>query len=569
MSDTTWERKAAAKREKLLSLIPPDWRLPQPLPSPSELPCVTGKEIRQYLSPREIVMTEMDAVGIVQRTSSGEWRCEDVVRAFCHRASLAHQMISCLHEIFFQAAIEDARILDAYYDKNKKPYGPLHGLPVSLKDSIHVKDVETSMGYVGWLGTFEGKKGTGRERVPESEIVKHLRALGAILYVKTSVPQGSFSGETVNHIIGQTPNPHNRKLVVGGSSGGEGGLIALRGSPIGLGTDIGGSIRVPAGWNDCYGLRPSTGRLPYEGIASTLDGQPSIPFVVGPLANSAADLTFIMKALLSMQPLKSDPMSHEAPWRDNRYSEIRRRFRGSGESLSFGVLVSDGMVNPQPPVLRALLETVDLIQSLGHNVIKWDPPSHVQAIKIWVKLRDTCLIDGGNAFHEALALSGEPPTPTIFGPHPSTPVDACTAMKRNIALCDFRKAYLDYWNGTASLTGTSRPVDALIMPFNQGPPPAAGKVRYMGYTCAINVLDYPASVIPVTRVRKDMDIYPDGYSSLNQTDRLVHEDYDRELLDGAPVGVQLVGRRLQEETVLALTEEIGHELAKHQGQPRI
>jgi amidase len=168
--------------------------------------------------------------------------------------------INCLHEIFFNAAIESVKQLDLYFDQYKKPLGPLHGVPISLKDTIHVQGVHTSMGYIGWLGTFQGKRDDGREKAYESAIVKDLRALGAILYVKTSVPQGSFSTETKNHIIGHTPNPKNRNLVVGGSSGGEGGLLALRGSVLGLGTDIGGSVRTPAGWNGCFGLRPSTGR---------------------------------------------------------------------------------------------------------------------------------------------------------------------------------------------------------------------------------------------------------------------------------------------------------------------
>lgn len=98
------------------------------------------------------------------------------------------------------------------------------------------------MGYVGWIGTFQGRKGTGQERVFESEMVKALRALGAVLYCKTSVPHTLMSGETVNNIIGYTLNPKNRNLSSGGSSGGEGALIGLRGSPLGFGTDIGGSV---------------------------------------------------------------------------------------------------------------------------------------------------------------------------------------------------------------------------------------------------------------------------------------------------------------------------------------
>jgi amidase len=93
MADTTWKEKAAEKREALLSSIPLEWRLPAPLPPPAELPNVTGPEIRKYLSAREIEITETSAVYIIRKTSSGEWRCEDVVRAFCHRAAVAHQMV--------------------------------------------------------------------------------------------------------------------------------------------------------------------------------------------------------------------------------------------------------------------------------------------------------------------------------------------------------------------------------------------------------------------------------------------------------------------------------------------
>lgn len=95
------------------------------------------------------------------------------------------------------------------------------------------------MGYVGWIGNFQGKTGTGKERNYESQIVTELRNMGATLYCKTSVPHTLMCGETVNNIIGYTWNPKNRNLSSGGSSGGEGALIGLRGSCAGFGTDIG------------------------------------------------------------------------------------------------------------------------------------------------------------------------------------------------------------------------------------------------------------------------------------------------------------------------------------------
>ncbi len=230
-----WKKTAKDKADSVVALIPKEWRL-EKIPSIEEQRDVTGY-VQQYLSKEEILITETDAVGIVAHTSSGKWKSVDVAKAFCHRAALAHQLLNCLHEIFFDAAIKDAEELDTYFEKNKKPIGPLHGLPVSLKDQFHVKGVETHMGYTGWIGTFQGKKGTGKEKVFESEMVRELRELGAVLYVKTSVPHTLMAGETVNNIIGYTRNPKNRHLSSGGSSGGEGSLIGIRGSPVGFGTE--------------------------------------------------------------------------------------------------------------------------------------------------------------------------------------------------------------------------------------------------------------------------------------------------------------------------------------------
>ncbi|KAL9035043.1 MAG: hypothetical protein Q9214_006770 [Letrouitia sp. 1 TL-2023] len=199
---SSWNESARSKRESIAKAIPQEWLI-EVIPSSEEQRDVTGHYIHQFLSPKEIKITESDALDIVGKTSTGTWSAEEVTRAFCHRASLAHQLVGCLHELFFDAAIQDAKSLDSYLAEHQVPLGPLHGLPVSLKDQFHVKGVETTMGYVGWIGTFQGKKGTGMEKTHESEMVKQLRdTMGAILYCKTSVPHTLMSGETVNNIIG-------------------------------------------------------------------------------------------------------------------------------------------------------------------------------------------------------------------------------------------------------------------------------------------------------------------------------------------------------------------------------
>lgn len=276
-----------------------------------------------------------------------------------------------MHEIFFDAALEAAKELDEHFANCKAPIGPLHGLPVSLKDQFHVKGVETTMGYIGWINTFQGKKGTGLEKIYESEMVRDLRKLGAILYCKTSVPHTLMAGETVNNIIGYTTNPRNRNLSSGGSSGGEGALIGLKGSPVGFGTDIGGSIRIPAAFNGLYGLKPSAGRLIYQGLANSMDGQNSVLSVVGPLARSVATLRLMVKSLLKLEPWLRDPLVHEMPWRDDHEQQILDHIdakQSQTPRLAFGIMRHDDVVNPQPPIQRAMDIVENVLKKLGHKV---------------------------------------------------------------------------------------------------------------------------------------------------------------------------------------------------------
>jgi amidase len=161
------------------------------------------------------------------------------------------------------------------------------------------KGLETSMGYVSWLGKID---------TSESVLVSLLRKAGAIFYTKTSVPQTLMVCETVNNIIGRTVNPRNKNWSCGGSSGGEGAMVGIRGGVIGVGTDIGrlynsgyriksllnvsigGSIRVPSAFNFLYGIRPSHGRMPYAKMANSMEGQETVHSVVGPIAHSAEGL---------------------------------------------------------------------------------------------------------------------------------------------------------------------------------------------------------------------------------------------------------------------------------------
>src|ERR1700733_14882400 len=114
-----WESRAKAKREAILNSIPEKWRL-EKIPTPEEQKDVTGQYVQQFLNEQEITITETDAVGIAEKVAAGDWSAVDVTEAFCHRASLAHQLVNCLHETFFDAALASAKGLDDYFAQHKK-----------------------------------------------------------------------------------------------------------------------------------------------------------------------------------------------------------------------------------------------------------------------------------------------------------------------------------------------------------------------------------------------------------------------------------------------------------------
>lgn len=417
------------------------------------------------------------------------------------------------------------------------------------------------MGYVGWIDTHEGLKDSTKKKSYESEMVRELRNLGAVLYVKTSVPHTLMSGETINNIIGYTWNPKNRNLCSGGSSGGEGALIGLRGSPAGFGTDIGGSIRIPAAFNGLYGIRPSAGRMPYEGMANSMDGQNSVLSVVGPLATTARATTLLVKSVLSQEPWLHDPLVVDMPWREDVVRETQALIQEKGK-LAFAVMRDDGVVRPQPPVARAVQMCVDALEKAGHQVIEWKPPSHEHGLQLTFK---TWLYDGGKDVHGAFALSGEPMSKQIqmtYGDKPGKEATASEISENNVAKRQWQKEYMDYWNSTAGLTGTERPVDGVICALAPYAAARPEKYQYYGLSSFVNGLDYTSVVVPVTEADKSVDKVVDGYEPLNDQDKTAYEDYDPEIYDGAHVSVQLMGRRFQEEKMLVLAEYLGDQLGK-------
>lgn len=254
---------------------------------------------------------------------------------------------NCLTEIFFDNAIERAKKLDSEFVSRTggKAFPPLFGLPVSLKDSFDVAGYDSSTG----LGCYVDQPAEAN-----SALAALLIDLGAVLYCKTNLPQTIMTGDTHNNIFGRTLNPRNTMLTAGGSTGGEGALIALRGSILGVGTDIAGSIRLPSLCNGIYGFRPSVGLVPHGGVRDlTTPGTDGVRSTAGPMATSARDLSMFLKAILQADSWRYDSTAFSIPWTS----------LPSRPQLRIGVVQNDGMYTPTPPVRRGFQRAVDCLRS--------------------------------------------------------------------------------------------------------------------------------------------------------------------------------------------------------------
>ncbi|PSK37312.1 hypothetical protein B9Z65_2054 [Elsinoe australis] len=562
-----WEEKAAAKRTANLSKIRAEWRLSSDdLDRAKQQLNLSGPFIQQFLDETDISITSLDSVALVEAIKSREYTAVQVATAFCHRAAVAHQINNCLHEIFFDEALDRAAYLDEYFTTHNKTLGPLHGLPISLKDQFHVKGVDTTQGYVGWIGSNLGIRNTTEAHEVESQIVTELLSLGAVLYCKTSVPQTLLFGETKNNIIGETRNPKNQNLSCGGSSGGEGALLSLRGSTLGIGTDIGGSLRIPAAYNGIYAIKPTPERLSYRNVANTNPGQNTYRSTVGFMSTSLDGLELGMRAVLSTSPWLRDPAVIPVEFRQQIYDDISSRAESDGAAkastkpLKLGVLWNDRIVEPHPPIKRGLQMVVDAVRSAGHKVIDWDPPAHSEAARIHLAF---LLADGARHVHDQLALSGEPLIPELQKfLELKVPMGLLEYQDLTLKGLEYEASCTDYWNSTADEDGQI--VDAFEVPVRPHPASIAGKT----FHTVVNYLNYSAVTFPVTEADRDIDIPDPSYEPMNPKDKMNWEAYDPDVYHGAPIGLQIVARKFEEEKILAIAKIVCAALATFKEEGR-
>ncbi|KAM0545381.1 hypothetical protein ACHAPJ_011365 [Fusarium lateritium] len=525
---SNWAQRAVQvtkhARRNLAAKIPTSWLLPDSLLSNIPRNVHESIETCDVLNTRELEITRAsDATTIIECIKSKGWTAKEVVVAFCKRAAVAQQLTNCVMDMNFDEAIRQAEALDD------------HHRTTGTTDLTAVKGMNYSIGFVDWAE---------RTSSNDAVIVQSLRKAGAVVYVKTTMPQTGMALETTSNLWGRTLNPANTRLSAGGSSGGEGVLIACRGAPLGISTDIGGSIRAPAAFNGLYGIKPTSGRCSYQGSIIPVPGQISVASAIGPVGRSIRDLGLICQVWSDDQPWTKDPNVVPMPWRP----------QATPAKITIGVMWHDEVVMPHPPIRRALAAVVAKLKAAGHDVIDIAPHKHDYA---WEITRRLYFPTAGREHRQFLADSGEPiissAAELLEGlKELSVPeLMACNAQMR-----EYQVQYLNHWNATASLTQSGNPIDAILMPGMASTSFPHDFYPWWGYFSVWNLLNYPAVVLPVGHVNKETDQMDEDYHPINPIDEKNFHMYDSELFDGVPISLQLVGRPLEEEKLLAIAGKI-------------
>ncbi|KAF7430255.1 hypothetical protein PC9H_005957 [Pleurotus ostreatus] len=535
----------------------------------------------QPLSHHEEKIHSLSLSQIVSKCTASTLSPAEVMMAFGKKTLSAQQSTNCL---------SDVRVLQALLDlksvAREQTYGlsdsatsvharPLLGVPISIKDTIDI---------AGYDSTISCSRNVGRPAAKSSAIVRLLQDAGALIHVKTSVPTCLLSLETESDLFGVTSNPYNPAFTCGASSGGGAALLASGGAKIDIGSDIGGSVRIPAHFCGLWSLKGSAGRLPSTGQASSLPGFEAVQLICAPMATTLEDLTEFWKRTVGMKPWFYDPLCVPLEWRPVD-------ILGQNRKLKWGIVWDDGIIPASPACRRALATAASALKEQGHEVVNFSPPSIIDGLKIANQL---VFADGGAQVKSALQ-------PTEFaGPALSsvfTLISLPLFLKKAIAyflkpfdpiyagfleilhpksiveerqLVTARDEYRAQWHEQWQLDN----LDFVLTPPHALPAfkhRQCEKVTLMsaGITLIFNLLDYSAGVMPVTKVDKLTDSYPidffssQEYRNFNMIARGAHSVYNAEEMHGLPVGIQVVGRRFEEEKVLEGMRVIQHALRSH------
>jgi amidase len=415
------------------------------------------------------------ATEIARRIRAREHSCEETVAACLRRIEEVNPRLNAVVQLCAERALGEARRADRAFARGEA-VGPLHGLPITIKDNLD------TAGVISAGGT------QGRARfVPEGDAtaVARLRAAGAILLGKTNTPELTMAYETDNLVYGRTNHPLDVSLTCGGSSGGAAAILAMGGSALDIGSDTGGSIRVPAHFCGIAGLKPTAGRVPKTGHILPFGGVIDAMTQLGPMARRVEDLALVLPIIAGMD------------WRDP--SAVPMPLRGVDQAtallsgLRVAFYVSNGILEPAPEVAAAVRRAAALLADAGARVQEARPPGIEESCDLTLALWSA---DGGAVFERVLQRAGT----HELHPFMQGVLDICRAgAKAGREFC----ATLERWGRfCGEMLRFMENYDVLLSPvapfaaLPHGATFAANRFPGFSYTMLHNLTGWPALALP-------------------------------------------------------------------------
>ncbi|NWT62954.1 VDHAP protein, partial [Erythrocercus mccallii] len=457
----------------------------------------------QVPSAQTDAILSLSLLELTGRLQEGSLSPRTVLYTYVEKALEVTQQTNCLRH-FIPECEEQLQEVE-----RRKEKGLLYGIPVSIKDHIGHKGQLATCGLVQCLGTL---------MEDDSVLVKVLKRQGAIPFAMTNVPQSLFSYECSNPIFGQTLNPLNPRRSPGGSSGGEAALIAGGGSILGIGSDLGGSIRLPSSFCGLCGLKPTAERLRGVGWAVAHPSAQcwcfflshTVPCALGPMARDVDSLALCMKALLCQEMFQLDPTVPPVPFNEEVYS--------SSAPLRIGYYDTDGYFPLPPCMRRAVKETRRALQAAGHQLVPFSPP-RVPYVMTELFLK-TFFADGGRTWLDVF-------TGDIVDPGLKPQVNSCKIprlvkkllalllkplVSPYVAMISTCRSVREMWNHHHQIQvyrsqfitqWKELQLDVVLCPV-LGPAFTTGYPRKLltaiTSTMLYNVLNFPAGIVPVSTV---------------------------------------------------------------------
>ncbi len=500
-------------------------------------------------------LQDLSAHEIVRRIAAGDFSSAETVEYFVARLKAVNGKLNAVTVDLSESARKAAADIDKARSRGER-LPPLAGLPMTIKECFDLAGTATTYGLTTRRGVLESKN---------DPYVAALRAAGAIPIAKTNLPQLMIFTETDNPLYGRTNNPWDLERSCGGSSGGEAAVIAAGASPLGLGNDIGGSLRIPAAFCGITSIRPTAGRLPDHCAHGLPIGQTAIVSQVGPMARYVADLIMELRVLDRAR----DPFLDPGPeFGDPTIVDLSR--------LRFATFTDDGEFPVAPAVRRAVAEAAASLSAAGAKQVEWRKPELSRATDF---LFDALSADRTEAMRRLLRgnkIDRRVRPLVLIGGMPlwlrgaaGLLLDALGQKRSARNLRRFAPGSTDaYWQTVEEIAEFRRdllrsleqadggPIDLILCPPHALPAVRHGATEMMpmpgAYAPLANVTGFPAGVVPVTRVRANEE--SDRAPSRDLMDRVARETERGST--GLPIAVQIIARPWRDHLALAAMAQI-------------